>query len=700
MLSVLPACAQLAPENPGEVLSECLPLLRDSHAPELHRWFAIWRLKGIGNLAAEAGPALVELLGDERFSDAAAEAIHALGAAEVETFLEGLKSTSERVRWICARELLLTRVELADVADRRAFVRMVAEMDLEQAAAVLGAAAADPDETTRQIALAALDRSKDRELRWLVDRVLEPGDTDLAISVARFSDEPVNEAAQRAVVAWLARKQINVERGLTREEIAAADEAASRQRDALLEFERRQLVLRNWIELGEAGPRAVARVAGMLAAWWELCLEAPNRAEESLKSRIMELEEGNVRERLRALQRLAMMPIVAGPAYSYVEHRVRDEDSAVRHLAARLLGTREAQRTADMGDLVERLQSERAEPRVEAVRRIQQEGFINADTAKVMSAAVGSEDWLKRAGFVAAAQRAWSSEKSIGAALDELEVSEVDALDRMAVGAAKRMLAAGAATNEVIAPLRTAVIKSLRGQMRSKEPATLRRGLRAARQLGLVCEMCAETEAAALSEDRELRAEATVALVSLGEGGVPGLVAMLESDDVEKRGLALSQLGSMGVAAKSALGPIRTLGKDQNESIAMLAQMALRQIDPPRVDAQGAGNASLRFNARQREEARGALVDLRNDSSAARQAAAIRLDREEVLEKRISNALIKAVISGDFAAREGLVMGIERAWKEEIGVEAALKQIATEEDPTKRAFAKAALRAIAPPNQQ
>jgi hypothetical protein len=71
------------------------------------------------------------------------------------------------------------------------------------------------------------------------------------------------------------------------------------------------------------------------------------------------------------------------------------------------------------------------------------------------------------------------------------------------------------------------------------------------------------------------------------------------------------------------------------------------------------------------------------------------MSENQILPSSVAAALMKAVQSGDFVARQGLVLGIERAWADGGEVEAVLKIIQDDDpDPTNRAYASAARRAI------
>jgi hypothetical protein len=91
------------------------------------------------------------------------------------------------------------------------------------------------------------------------------------------------------------------------------------------------------------------------------------------------------------------------------------------------------------------------------------------------------------------------------------------------------------------------------------------------------------------------------------------------------------------------------------------------------------------------------LKDLRNDSPTRRMTAANQLESLGVEPKEITTALIRAVKQGDMAAREGLLRAIDRAYAARANSLDTLRKLATEpdqHDPTTRAYARAALRAV------
>jgi HEAT repeat protein len=90
------------------------------------------------------------------------------------------------------------------------------------------------------------------------------------------------------------------------------------------------------------------------------------------------------------------------------------------------------------------------------------------------------------------------------------------------------------------------------------------------------------------------------------------------------------------------------------------------------------------------------ISELRSDLPERRVASASYLADEHLIPTAVAAALLRACSGGDFVAREGLVLGIERSWNDGVEVDAALKTLGERDpDPTRRAYAKAALKAIA-----
>src|SRR5258706_9610371 len=89
------------------------------------------------------------------------------------------------------------------------------------------------------------------------------------------------------------------------------------------------------------------------------------------------------------------------------------------------------------------------------------------------------------------------------------------------------------------------------------------------------------------------------------------------------------------------------------------------------------------------------LAQLRSQLPEQRVQSAASLAEQKLIPHPVAAALLKAARTGDFVAREGLVLGIERAWADGREIELTLKDIQdADPDPAHRAYAGAARRAI------
>lgn len=96
------------------------------------------------------------------------------------------------------------------------------------------------------------------------------------------------------------------------------------------------------------------------------------------------------------------------------------------------------------------------------------------------------------------------------------------------------------------------------------------------------------------------------------------------------------------------------------------------------------------------------LADIRSNSISARQLAARQLDELGIEPKEITAALIRAVESGNFAARRGLTAALQDAYASNRNPLDLLKQTASDQQTKTdaRAFARAALHEVEHPAQQ
>jgi hypothetical protein len=94
------------------------------------------------------------------------------------------------------------------------------------------------------------------------------------------------------------------------------------------------------------------------------------------------------------------------------------------------------------------------------------------------------------------------------------------------------------------------------------------------------------------------------------------------------------------------------------------------------------------------------LAQLRSQLPEQRVQGAAYIADQKLIPDPVAAALLNAARSGDFVAREGLVLGIERAWADGRDIEPTLRDIqAGDPDPTRRAYAGAARRAIMSSNK-
>jgi hypothetical protein len=110
----------------------------------------------------------------------------------------------------------------------------------------------------------------------------------------------------------------------------------------------------------------------------------------------------------------------------------------------------------------------------------------------------------------------------------------------------------------------------------------------------------------------------------------------------------------------------------------------------------GLGRSTIAENTLAADELRALAQRLRSADPAERRVAAQQIADRGLVSSRVRDALLKAVSAGDFVTREGLARAIERAWSNQVTVEAALREAAmsTTAQDQERVYARAALRAI------
>ncbi|HSI35398.1 MAG TPA: hypothetical protein VK986_17590 [Tepidisphaeraceae bacterium] len=206
-----------------------------------------------------------------------------------------------------------------------------------------------------------------------------------------------------------------------------------------------------------------------------------------------------------------------------------------------------------------------------------------------------------------------------------------------------------------------------------------------------------------------LKSQAVVAVQTLLEEGKPIGVGPLRALNVRSDGLAklagerllgpdASKDGKSSKDAKrAALEVLAVLG---TSDAAVRAELERRYLRGP-----GAEERALAAEALGTDEARrtarlpSLLAELRGPSPEGRARAARELQSLGFASPAVSAALIKAVDAGDFAAREGLAIALQTAWERDVQAEQVLAAADAEKDETKRAYLRAARRAVgkAPP---
>jgi hypothetical protein len=142
-----------------------------------------------------------------------------------------------------------------------------------------------------------------------------------------------------------------------------------------------------------------------------------------------------------------------------------------------------------------------------------------------------------------------------------------------------------------------------------------------------------------------------------------GLGALIDAKSPDVLGRVLASLAITGVddPIKEKLA---ALVRHEAESIRLAAAELLGQDD-------------LLATAR----LPGLVADLRSDSPTRRQLAARQLESLKAEDPRVTAALVRAVENRDMVAREGLILGIERAWKEQKKTMDILSIIAKDKTP-------------------
>jgi hypothetical protein len=190
--------------------------------------------------------------------------------------------------------------------------------------------------------------------------------------------------------------------------------------------------------------------------------------------------------------------------------------------------------------------------------------------------------------------------------------------------------------------------------------------------------------------------EAIAAMVELGRTPTVDRIRELNPDAKLLGARLLRVLKSDDAAARAAAAQVLGLvGSDVPEVRAALLNLVRTGDEPVRIAA-----ADALDDARSRRIAYtpGILRELRSDDSATRLRAARRAQTLGIDDDAVTGALFRSVSAGDMVAREGLVLGLERAYANQSKALDMLKELAqSTNDPATRAYVRAALRAIEVP---
>ena len=161
------------------------------------------------------------------------------------------------------------------------------------------------------------------------------------------------------------------------------------------------------------------------------------------------------------------------------------------------------------------------------------------------------------------------------------------------------------------------------------------------------------------------------------------LVAYLDGTSLPLRRSALEVIAATGVADDALRATLRT--------------KFLRSADAAERDLAAAGIGT--DDARRVARIPSLIAELRGHSPERRARAARELQSIDAAAPAVSRALLKAVDAGDFAVREGLVIALQAAWERDVPAEQVLAGADAEPDAARRAYLRAARRAVgqAPP---
>ncbi|HEY7115611.1 MAG TPA: hypothetical protein VH475_03435 [Tepidisphaeraceae bacterium] len=206
----------------------------------------------------------------------------------------------------------------------------------------------------------------------------------------------------------------------------------------------------------------------------------------------------------------------------------------------------------------------------------------------------------------------------------------------------------------------------------------------------------ASRKSVTLAIDRLGRAEGLAAREPVRPAWVPKTygqpVAMRRFGRGAAAGAAPAMFEPVVAPRTAAMAVIRVVPWYAPGSMAVISQLWRERDARVRADV---ANALGTPEARAMATMADVLADLRAPDPMTRSAAARRLESLDVAPPELTEALIRAVDARDLASREGLLIGIERAYFESADAITILRTLAASEgDPARRAYARAALREV------
>jgi HEAT repeat protein len=484
-----------------------------------------------------------------------------------------------------------------------------------------------------------------------------------------------------------------------------------------------------WRAFFDVPQGARAALENLPALAWQAGPGVIERWAADVTADLARLNDGTADERRAAIEHLAMFrdfDTAALPVRPALLRAIKDPSLDVRNAAATALGTARAAHDAGRARWIAQLADDDTGRRRHAVSILRAGKFDDDRTMAAVDAALAQSDWLTRVGLTDAVTRAWANDTTIAEAL-ERQSGEAgrDVVALNVIAAARKILRAGKADNDLIAPERAVIIAELNRRVALNVGASLP-WIRLLREMNVPPgDLLKPVAAAALSGDPEHRHAASEILMTLGDAALPAWQAMLQDERREVRGLALAQLRRLGPEAKGAAKFIAVRVSDPDPAIRRMAVDALAAIGPAAapavadevtkaatrptdaavrralaraayvVDPDDDRFARVAHRAEPVPNAGQLIAQLRDNRRAVRLTAANNIAHNRLVPRTVAAALLKAIADGDFVTREGLTLGIERAWAERDEVIAVLHDLSDEElDPARRAYVNAALRAV------